>query len=133
VLHDFIRKLREQPHYLEILGADPGTNKSYIHVSECVEAMVVGAEAAAEEVEIYNIGSRDRLNVRGIADIVVEEMGLQAVDYHWTGGVKGGRGWIGDVKEMLLSVDKLASVGWTPRLSSAESMRRAVREIIGKP
>lgn len=132
VLHDFIRKLREQPDYLEILGAEPGTNKSYVHVSDCVDAMVVGAEQAKEQVEIYNIGSRDRMNVLRIADIVVEEMGLQDVKYHWTGGVKGGRGWIGDVKEMLLSVDKLASVGWKPSLNSEQAIRRAVREIIGQ-
>jgi len=133
VLHDFIRKLREQPDYLEILGAEPGTNKSYVHVSDCVDAMVVGAEQAKEQVEIYNIGSRDRMNVLRIADIVVEEMGLQDVKYHWTGGVMGGRGWVGDVRDMLLSVQKLASVGWSPRLNSEAAVRRAVREIIGQP
>jgi UDP-glucose 4-epimerase len=132
VLHDFIRKLREQPNYLEILGKKPGTNKSYVHVSDCVDAMVVGAEKAREQVEIYNIGSRDQLSVLRIADIVVEEMGLNDVDYHWTGGVKGGRGWIGDVKEMLLAVDKLAGVGWKPKLDSEHAIRRAVREILGK-
>lgn len=132
VLHDFIRKLREQPNYLEILGAEPGTNKSYVHVSDCVQGMVVGAEKAREQVEIYNIGSLDRLNVQRIADIVVEEMELSDVDYHWTGGVKGGRGWVGDVKEMLLSVDKLSSTGWSPRMGSEQAMRRAVREILGK-
>lgn len=132
VLHDFIRKLREQPNYLEILGKKPGTNKSYVHVSDCVDAMVVGAEKAREQVEIYNIGSRDQLSVLKIADIVVEEMGLDDVDYHWTGGVKGGRGWIGDVKEMLLAVDRLAGVGWRPKLNSEQAIRRAVREILGK-
>ena len=132
VLHDFIRKLREQPDYLEILGAEPGTNKSYVHVSDCVEAMVMGAEKAKGQVDIYNIGSRDRMNVLGIADIVVGEMGLQDVKYHWTGGVKGGRGWVGDVKEMLLSVDKLATVGWSPKLNSEQAIRRAVREILGQ-
>ncbi|MCX6652188.1 MAG: NAD-dependent epimerase/dehydratase family protein [Methanomassiliicoccales archaeon] len=132
VLHDFIRKLREQPNYLEILGKKPGTNKSYVHVSDCVDAMVVGAEKAREQVEIYNIGSRDQLSVLKIADIVVEEMGLNDVDYHWTGGVKGGRGWIGDVKEMLLAVDKMAGVGWRPKLDSEQAIHRAVREILGK-
>jgi len=132
VLHDFIRKLREQPNYLEILGKKPGTNKSYVHVSDCVDAMVVGAEKAREQVEIYNIGSRDQLSVLKIADVVVEEMGLDDVDYHWTGGVKGGRGWIGDVKEMLLAVDRLAGVGWRPKLNSEQAIHRAVREILGK-
>ena len=131
VLHDFIRKLKENPHYLEILGKEPGTIKSYVHVSDCVEAMIVGAEMAREQVDIFNIGSRDQLNVRRIADIVVEEMGLTEVDYQWTGGVKGGRGWIGDVKEMLLSVERMSRAGWNPRLNSEQAIRRAVREIMG--
>jgi UDP-glucose 4-epimerase len=132
VLHDFIRKLRDEPHYLEILGRQPGTNKSYIHVRDCVDGMVVGAESAADQVEIYNIGSDDQLNVQGIADIVVEEMGLEQVDYHWTGGVKDGRGWVGDVKDMLLSIEKLQRLGWSPRLNSRDAIRRAVRDILGK-
>jgi UDP-glucose 4-epimerase len=132
VLHDFVRKLRENPHYLEILGEEPGTRKSYVHVQDCVDAMIVGAEKAREPVEIFNIGSRDQLSVERIADIVVAEMGLEEVDYQWTGGVKGGRGWVGDVKEMLLSVDKLASVGWRPKLNSEQAIHRAVREILGK-
>ncbi len=76
---------------------------------------MVGAERAQEQVAIYNIGSLDRLNVQGIADIVVKEMGLPDVRYDWTGGVKGGRGWVGDVKEMLLDIKKLQAIGWNPR------------------
>jgi UDP-glucose 4-epimerase len=130
VLHDFIRKLREDPQSLEILGAEPGTTKSYVHVKDCVSGMVAGAEGAREQVEIFNIGSRDWMTVKDIADIVVEEMGLPNVEYRWTGGVKGGRGWVGDVKKMLLAVDKLESRGWQPRLSSKEAIRRAVQEIL---
>ena len=130
VLHDFIRKLREQPNYLEILGRDPGTHKSYVHVSDCIKGMVVGIERAKEQVEIFNIGSRDRLSVRKIADIVTQEMGLKEVNYHWTGGVKGGRGWIGDVKDMLLSIEKLERMGWSPRMDSETALRQAIREVL---
>ncbi|MDD1743511.1 MAG: NAD-dependent epimerase/dehydratase family protein, partial [Methanomassiliicoccales archaeon] len=63
VTHDFIRKLKEQPNYLEILGRDPGTHKSYVHVSDCIRGMVVGIERAKDQVEIFNIGSKDRLSV----------------------------------------------------------------------
>lgn len=130
VLHDFIRKLREDPRSLEILGAEPGTSKSYVHVKDCVHGMVAGAEAAQEQVEIYNIGSKDWMTVKDIADIVIEEMCLPNVEYRWTGGVKGGRGWVGDVKKMLLSVDKLEARGWAPKLGSREAIRRAVQEIL---
>jgi len=131
VLHDFIRKLREDPSSLEILGAEPGTSKSYVHVSDCVQGMIAGAEAAREQVEIYNIGSKDWMTVKDIADIVTEEMRLPDAAYRWTGGVKGGRGWVGDVKKMQLAVDKLEARGWEPRFSSKEAIRRAVREIRG--
>lgn len=130
VLHDFIRKLRQDPGTLEILGAEPGTMKSYVHVKDCVRGMVTGAEAADSQVEIYNIGSRDWMSVKDIADIVVEEMGLTDVKYRWTGGVKGGRGWVGDVKRMLLAVDKLEARGWSPLMNSHEAIRQAVRDIL---
>jgi UDP-glucose 4-epimerase len=130
VLHDFIRKLREQPDYLEILGRDPGTHKSYVHVSDCIKGMVVGIERAKDQVEIFNIGSKDRLSVRRIADIVTQEMGLKEVSYHWTGGVKGGRGWVGDVKQMLLSIEKLERFGWTPRMNSESAIRQAVKQAL---
>lgn len=130
VIHDFIRKLKEQPNYLEILGKDPGTHKSYIHVSDCVRGMVVGVERAKSQVEIFNIGSKDRLSVRRIADIVTQEMGLKEVDYHWTGGVMGGRGWVGDVKNMLLSIEKLERYGWSPKMNSETAIRQAVKDVL---
>jgi len=34
------------------------------------------------------------------------QMGLEDMDYHFTGGVDGGRGW-GDVKNMLLDTRRL--------------------------
>lgn len=130
VIHDFIHKLERDRTRLEILGAEPGTNKSYVHVSDCVSGMLVGAESASSRVEIYNIGSEDTLDVRGIADAVVSGMGLPDVRYDWTGGVQGGRGWIGDVKLMRLDVERLKSRGWVPKCNSAQSIRRAVREIL---
>jgi UDP-glucose 4-epimerase len=131
VIHDFVRKLRADPTKLEILGAEPGTCKSYVHVSDCVEGMVHGAERAGEQVEIYNIGSMDWTNVLDIADIVSGEMGLQP-RYDWTGGVMGGRGWVGDVKRMLLSTERIRSRGWEARLSSSQAIREAVRAILSE-
>jgi UDP-glucose 4-epimerase len=130
VIHDFIHKLEKDRTKLEILGADPGTNKSYVHVSDCVAGMLVGAEKATSKVAIYNIGSEDTLDVRGIADYVVKGMGLGNVRYDWTGGVQGGRGWIGDVKLMRLDVEHLKSKGWSPKLNSGQAIERAVHEIL---
>jgi UDP-glucose 4-epimerase len=60
---------------------------------------------------------------------VEEEMGLQHVKFVFTGGVNGGRGWLGDVKIMLLSLDKLMKTGWTPKYNSEQAVRLAVKAI----
>ena len=129
VIWDFIHKLMEKPLELEILG-DGTQTKSYLMVDECVDALLFGLEHATERVEIYNIGSEDQINVTEIAKIVVEEMGLKDVEFRYTGGVEGGRGWIGDVKTMFLDISKMKKLGWKPKYKSAESVRTATNQIL---
>ncbi|RLG53637.1 MAG: UDP-glucose 4-epimerase [Thermoproteota archaeon] len=131
VIYDFIMKLKRDPRRLEVLG-DGTQRKSYLHVSDCVSAVLAAAEHCSEGVEVYNVGSRDWVSVLEIARIVIEEMELSDVRIELTGGVMGGRGWPGDVKLMLLSTEKLESLGWKPRLSSREAVREACRELLGE-
>jgi UDP-glucose 4-epimerase len=131
VIYDFIQKLKANPNELEILG-DGTQTKSYLHVSDCIEAMLLGLEKADSRVEVFNVGSEDQLNVKRIAEIVVEEMGLENVKFKLTGGVDGGRGWKGDVKNMLLEASKLKSLGWKPRYNSEESVRLAVKSLVSE-
>jgi UDP-glucose 4-epimerase len=125
--HDFIQKLRRDPGTLEILG-DGRQTKSYLEVHACVDAILFAAEHAHGTFNILNVGSEDWIDVKSIADIVVEEMGLSHVQYRYTGGA---RGWIGDVPRMLLSIQKLKDLGWNPGIDSRESMRKAVRAMLG--
>jgi UDP-glucose 4-epimerase len=129
VICDFIRKLRENPKKLEILG-DGTQTKSYLHVEDCVNAILIGTNLSREKVEIFNVGSEDQITVKEIADIVCEKMGLSNVQYIFTGGVDGGRGWKGDVKFMLLNVNKLKKLGWKPKLNSRQAVEKAVEEIL---
>jgi UDP-glucose 4-epimerase len=126
VITDFIRKLRADPKVLEILG-DGRQSKSYLEVGECVRAMLYAVDHAPDQFNVFNIGSGDWVDVRRIADIVVEEMGIAGVKYRFTGG---DRGWVGDVPRMQLSVDRIRALGWTPEIGSAESVRSAVRAML---
>jgi len=128
VIYDFIMKLKRNPKELEILG-DGTQTKSYLYVEDCVDAIMFGYENRRNDVEIFNIGSEDWINVRRIADIVVEEMGLKNVSYRFTGGK---RGWKGDVPKMLLSIEKIKDYGWRPKHNSEESVRLTARYLIGK-
>jgi len=60
-------------------------------------------------------------------------MGLKNVKLKLTGGVDGGRGWKGDVKNMLLDISKLKALGWRPKLNSEQAVRKTVREILCHP
>ncbi|HOV51672.1 MAG TPA: NAD-dependent epimerase/dehydratase family protein [Methanothrix sp.] len=129
VLVDFIRKLQQNPRELEILGSGE-QRKSYLEVKDCVDAMVHCVENSRDETNIFNIGSIDALDVSGIADIVTSKMGLSGVKYRYTGGIDG-RGWKGDVKVMLLSIEKIARIGWSPKLGSAGAIETAVDSLLG--
>jgi len=125
VIPDFIEKLHANPATLEILG-DGRQEKSYMHVSECVAAMQHVVEHADNTVNTYNLGTRTTTAVSTIADIVTSEMGLDP-QYTYTGGE---RGWTGDVPRMRLSIEKLASLGWEPSLSSHEAVRRGTQDLL---
>jgi UDP-glucose 4-epimerase len=71
------------------------------------------------------------VTVKEIADIVCAKMGLKNVQYVFTGGVNGGRGWKGDVKVMLLSIERLKKLGWKPKLNSRQAVEKAAEEMLG--
>jgi len=128
VLVDFIRKLKQNPKELEILGSGK-QRKSYLEVKDCVQAMIHCVEKSQEETNIFNIGSGDSIDVTGIADITAEKMKLPGVKYRYTGGVDG-RGWKGDVKIMQLSIEKIKRLGWTPKRNSTEAIEAAVESLL---
>ncbi len=131
VVHDFIQKLKSNPHELEILG-DGTQAKSYLHVSDCIDAMLLGLEKSRNQVEIYNVGSKDQIDVGTIAQIIIEEMELKNVKLVYTGGVDGGRGWKGDVKNMLLDVGRMESLGWEPKYRSAQAIKTAAQTVLSE-
>jgi UDP-glucose 4-epimerase len=131
VIYDFIRKLGQNPKKLEVLG-DGTQNKSYLYIDDCIEANFIAVKNTYDSVEIYNIGSDDKVDVLTIAKIIAKEMDLNEVKIHKTGGVDGGRGWKGDVKEMFLDISKLKRLGWKPKYSSAEAVRLAVKDMLSE-
>lgn len=127
VIYDFVQKLRTNPVELEILG-DGTQTKSYIYISDCIEAMRVGLQGAADEerVHILNIGTDSMTSVTRIAELIAEAMNL-APEFTYTGGK---RGWKGDVPVMLLDASKLVALGWQQRYNSEEAVKKAIRDLL---
>jgi UDP-glucose 4-epimerase len=128
VIYDFIYKLLLNPASLEILG-DGSQSKSYLYVKECIDAIIFGFEHKKEFVEIFNIGSEDYINIKDIADIVVKTMNLKNVNFNFVGR-KDGRGWLGDIKVMILDIDKIKRYGFIPYYNSRKSIEIATKSLL---
>ena len=126
VAFDFVKKLRTDPTKLEIHGNGKQT-KSYVYVKDVVSGVLSATNVPSNPVSIYNIASEDLITVDEIANIVVGEMGLHDVQYVHSGGTVG---WKGDVSIIRLSIDKLKKIGWSPRLTSSESTKRATKWLV---
>ena len=124
---DFIRKLRKNPAELEILGN--GTQcKPYIYVLDLVEAIMKLTQEFNQGEIVYNISViGEGTTVTHIAEIVVEELGLQNVKFNYTGG---DRGWKGDVPRFSYDISKVLATGWRPKHTSDEAVRQTVKDAV---
>ena len=131
VIVDFIKKVKANPNELTILG-DGKQEKSYLYISDCIEAIIHLTETFSkntERIDVFNIGSNDKVTVTQIAKTVAQIMNTPRVKFKFTGGVDGGRGWKGDVKTMQLSIDKLVRTGWKPIYTSRQAVKRAAEAL----
>jgi len=129
VTYDFVKKLKHDPRKLEILG-DGTARKSYLYINDCVDGFFLGFEKAKARVNIFNLGHQDIINVRKVADIITDEMGLKGVGYGFTGGQKG---WVGDSPLVHLDTSRIRALGWKPNLSIEDTVRRTVRWLLANP
>jgi UDP-glucose 4-epimerase len=124
-IFDFIRKAQSNSEYLEVLG-NGEQNKPYVYVKDLVNALVFVWQNTFQKINLYNIGVDSRTKVSQIAKIVLEELNSEK-EISYTGGTQG---WVGDVPEFEYDLSKIHELGWKASLTSDESVRKAIREII---
>jgi UDP-glucose 4-epimerase len=125
---DFVRKLRDDPTRLEILG-DGSQSKSYIHISDVVEAVLLAHERAPRPFAAYNVATGDYVTVTEIAELAVAVLGLDpaTVRFEYTGG---DRGWKGDVPVVRLDTDRIQALGWSCRLKTVDALRASLSALV---
>lgn len=126
VVYDFVKKLRNNPKELEILGN--GTQcKPYIYVTDLVNAIVKLTEQFEPGLDVFNISvMSEGTSVTHIAEIVVDVLGLSDVEFKYTGG---DRGWKGDVPRFKYDISKVLATGWKPEYTSDEAIRKAAQSL----
>ena len=121
---DFLRRLLHDPSQLEILG-DGSQSKSYVHVSDVIDAVLLAARSAPRPFAAFNVATGDYVTVREIADLCVDVLDLEAgaTTYKFSGG---DRGWKGDVPIVRINTDRIRSLGWSNRMTTREALRASL-------
>lgn len=120
-LIDFYRQLRAHPDVLNVLG-DGHQRKSYLYVNDCIDAMLMAVEKAADKVNIFNLGTDETCEVNDSIGWICEHMGLRP-QIVYSGGE---RGWIGDNPFIFLACDRIRALGWRPSLSIQQAVIRTL-------
>ena len=117
---DFLRQLLKNPRHLRILG-DGKQSKSYVHVEDIVEAVLLAEAQTTAPFAVYNVAT-DYITVNEIAMLAVECMGLdpQELEFEYTGG---NRGWKGDIPIVRMNAQRIRRLGWDCRRGSREALR----------
>ena len=124
---DFLRQLMKDPRTLRILG-DGTQSKSYIHVRDIVEAVLLAEQQASERFAVYNVAT-DYITVTEIAGLAVACAGLdpRQVTFEYTGG-RGG--WKGDVPVVRLNAERIRGLGWKAHADSREALRNSMMSLV---
>lgn len=124
-LFDFLTRLMEDPTRLQILG-DGQQAKPYLYVRDLIAGMLYIFDNATEQVNFFNLACEGASSVTTIGQEAIAALGLQNVEIEYTGGA---RGWRGDVPQVRLSTQKLADLGWTTTYDSDGAVRVAAQAL----
>lgn len=125
ILYDFIRKLRDNPRRLEVLG-DGNQTKPYLYVRDLVAAAIFIQEKMTDKLNYINIGVESRTKVKDIAKWVAEEMGGKAKIRYG----KEERGWKGDQSQYAYDLTKLHRLGWRAPRTSDEAVKISIKRLL---
>ncbi len=118
-IFDFYCALRHDPTHLQVLG-DGRQEKSYLHVQDCIDAMLTAVKRHGEEpgAHVYNLGTDETVVVDESVSLIADYLSLRPAVGH-TGGK---RGWVGDSPLIHLDTARIRSLGWLPKLTIREAI-----------
>jgi UDP-glucose 4-epimerase len=125
---DFVRRLLADPTKLTILG-DGRQSKSYIHVEDVIDAVLIAGRTAEPTFDVYNVATGDYITVTEIAELAVDCLGLDRSQVHFIYS-GGDRGWKGDIPVVRLATEHIRDLGWRCRRSSREALTAAISAMI---
>jgi UDP-glucose 4-epimerase len=118
VMFDLLTKLRACPERLEVLG-DGEQVRDYSYVSDTVDGLLIAAQRGAAGT-VLNLASGRPVVIRELVGRVLKTAGLDGT----TEVCYTGHTWRGDIPRLLGDSTKLRELGFKPRVSLEEGLRR---------
>jgi len=126
ICFDLIRKLRKDSSKLEILG-NGSQSKSYTHINDILNGIFVADMKSNKVFDVFNVSNESYIDVKTIAEIVVQEMGIKFIEYKFG---ESNIGWPGDVNTIRFNSNKLKILGWKPLYNSKKAIELSVKAML---
>lgn len=131
VVFDFLRKLKQNPNTLQVLGNGTQT-KAYIHVQDVIVAMNMALDEmlinSGEIFDIFNVATDDYISVKEIANIVIDQVSPEAKIEFGTSD----RGWLGDVPTVKFNTQKVKKLGWSTSMNTSEAIKSSLHSMMSQ-
>ena len=120
-IYDFMQQLRIHSDKLKVLG-NGSQKKSYLHVTDCVNAIKLAVDKPNSGIEIFNLGTNEYCEVKDSIAWICEELNLSPqIEF----GIEN-QGWVGDNQFIFLDTKRIRELGWKPRFSIEDGVRETV-------
>lgn len=119
---DFYKQLLNTPEDLFILG-NGQQRKSYLYIQDCIDGILHAMQHSNDKINIFNLGTDEYCQVNDSIGWISEYLGLNPKRVY--GG--GERGWIGDNPFIYLDTKKIRALGWVPKLSIQDGVKRTIK------
>jgi UDP-glucose 4-epimerase len=123
-IFDFYKQLKADSSRLHILG-NGKQRKSYLHVADCVRAMLHACTLTDAKLRIFNLGTDEYVEVNDSVAVIASELGVSP-ELSYGGGE---RGWVGDSPFIFLDTKRIRATGWQPSFAIRDAVRDTVRWI----
>jgi UDP-glucose 4-epimerase len=118
---DFMKQLAKDPNRLHILG-DGSQRKSYLHIDDCIEAMLLALNTGDDRIAIFNLGTDEVCQVLDSVDWILRRLKVSP-QLSFSGGRQG---WIGDNPLIYLDTSRIRRLGWEPKKRIREAVELTV-------
>ncbi len=119
-VRDFVSQLIKHPDILKVLG-DGHQKKSYLHVGDCIDGIIIGIEKSHQKVNILNLGTNEWYEINQSIRWICDYMELSPKIIY----LDGNKGWVGD-QDIFLDTKKIRELGWKSKYTIQESVIKTV-------